>query len=90
MLVTVDFRIRRVVRDFDGPWNTIGFVIPDQAQTAGPRLPVVEPCELPDGIQLVYTDNRGAGGLCHIRELDHGAAARGDDRIGRGLGFAGG
>jgi len=34
-------------------------VIPDQVHAAGPRLPVVTPCELPDGIQLVYADDRG-------------------------------
>ena len=35
-------------------------MIPDQVHAAGPRLPVVTPCELPDGIQLVYADDRGA------------------------------
>ena len=34
-------------------------MIPDQVHAAGPRLPVVTPCELPDGIQLVYADDRG-------------------------------
>jgi hypothetical protein len=71
LLETFTIDIRRVARKFDHLWGMIEIVITNPLRAAEHNShPPVTPCELPDGIQLVYTDDRGHR---RVTALDEGS-----------------